>query len=74
MFASYHEFNTERFERRLNTEVGGLRLEMHDGFAALRQDMARMEIRFMKWTIGIWMAQLAFQTGIILGAVGYFVR
>ena len=28
MFAAYQEFSTDRYERRLNQEIAGLRLEM----------------------------------------------
>jgi hypothetical protein len=74
MFAAYREFSTDHFERRLTETVGGLRLEMHQGIAAIRQDMSRMETRFLRWTLGIWMAQLAFETSIILGVAAYFLR
>jgi hypothetical protein len=70
MFAAYHEFNTERFERRLNETVTGLRLEM----AAMREDMHRLEARLLKWTLGIWMAQLAFEAGLIMAVAGYVLR
>jgi hypothetical protein len=73
MFAVYQEFSTDRFERRLAQEVGGLRLEMYHGFGSIRQDMNRMESRFLRWTLGISMAQLAFETSIVLGVAAYLL-
>jgi hypothetical protein len=74
MFAAYQEFSTDHFERRLAQEVGGLRLEMYQGFGSLRQDMSRMENRFLRWTLGIWMAQLAFETSVVLGVAAYVLN
>lgn len=37
MFGQYHQLACDRFERRLAEEVAGVRVEMHQGFAGLRQ-------------------------------------
>jgi len=35
----------ERFERRLAQEIAGLRVEMHAGFASIRQEMLSFMLR-----------------------------
>ena len=59
MFGLYHQFATDRFERRLTEETSALRIEMHQGFAAIRQDMASMEVRWIKWSFLFWVSHLA---------------
>jgi hypothetical protein len=67
----------ERFERRLTEEISGLRadlyreiqairLEFHDGLAAVRQematlraDMAAMRADTLKWSFLFWIGQVA---------------
>jgi hypothetical protein len=43
MFAVCQQILTEWFERRLAHEIGSLRLEMHQGFAGMRTEMAQLE-------------------------------
>jgi hypothetical protein len=64
MFADYHQFATDRFERRLTEEIGGLRLEMYQGLAALRQDMMKLEVRLRRWSFVFWLGQMAFVAGL----------
>jgi len=52
----------ERFERRLAQEVSGLELrlkeEMHQGFAALRQEISETRAEWLKWSFLFWIGQL----------------
>ena len=64
MFTTYHQFATDRFERRLAEEIGGLRLEMYQGHAALRHDMMKLEVRLLRWSFVFWLGQMAFVAGL----------
>jgi len=70
MFAQYHQFACDRFERRLAEEIAGVRIEMHQGFAALRQEMASLRVEWLKWSFLFWIGHL----GITLGVVAYIIR
>src|SRR4051812_18234813 len=70
MFAAYHQFATDRFERRLTQETAALRVEFRDGLAALRIETANLrgELRtemgvlrsdLMKWAFLLWVGQFA---------------
>lgn len=57
---------TDRFERRLAEETGklrvemaGMRNEMRDGFAGVRQDMAILKFDILKWVFLFWLGQAA---------------
>jgi hypothetical protein len=65
MFAAHQEFSTDRYERRLNQEIAGLRLEMHQGLASLRQDMIGVKADLMKWTLLLWLGQFAALTAVL---------
>lgn len=57
------EISTERFERRLAEEVGGLRQELYAAMNALRLDvvreMASTRAELLKWSFVFWVGQLA---------------
>ena len=38
----------DRFDRRLTLEVSSLRLELHDGLAAVRQEVATTRVELLK--------------------------
>jgi len=59
------EIATERFERRLSEEIGASRIEMANGFAALRQEMAAMRFDLLKWSFLFWIGQVATLGGLI---------
>ena len=59
------EIATERFERRLSEELGALRIEMVNGFAAIRQEMAAMRFDLIKWSFLFWIGQVATLGGLI---------
>jgi hypothetical protein len=69
MFAAYHQFATDRFERRLAQEFGALRVEMERMRGDLRADMAAMKGDLMKWTLLLWVSQFA----ALLGALSYML-
>jgi len=65
-----------RFEQVLATEVGSVRLEMHQGIsgirqelvetrAALREDMAFLRVEVLRWSFLFWLGQLAAMTGLL---------
>ena len=56
---------TERFERRLIEETSKLRLEMHDGFAMLRQEMKDSRFDLLKWAFVFWVGQLVSVTVVV---------
>ncbi len=66
------EIATERFERRLSEEIGAVRVEMANGFAAIRQEMATirqemaaMRFDLLKWPFLFWIGQVATLGGLI---------
>ena len=70
MFAQYDQFASDRFERRLTEDMSALRVEMHQGFAALRQEMAATRVEWLKWSFLFWVGHV----GITLGVVAYMIR
>jgi hypothetical protein len=70
MFAQYDQFASDRFERRLTEDMSALRVEMHQGFATLRQEMAGMRVEWLKWSFLFWIGHV----GITLGVVAYMIR
>lgn len=50
---------TDRFERRLSEEIGQVRLEMRDGFAALRKELAEQRVELLRWSFLFWLGQVA---------------
>ena len=50
---------SDRFEKRLIQEVGGLRHELHDGLGALRGDLASARVEILRWAFAFWMGQVA---------------
>jgi len=55
----------ERFERRLTHEVSALRIEMHEGFGAIRQEMSNQRAELLKWSFAFWIGQLAAICGLL---------
>ena len=56
---------TERFERRLAEEISALRVEMHAGFASIRQEMAGQRVELLKWSLLFWVGQFAAFTAVL---------
>jgi hypothetical protein len=65
MFSLYHQMSSDRFERRLTEEIGALRLEMYQGFAAIRQELATTRVELLKWSFLFWMGQVAAIAGLL---------
>ena len=65
MFGLYHQLTSERFERRLAEEISGLRLEMHQGFAAIRQEMSVTHVAWLRWSFLFWIGQVAALAGLL---------
>ncbi len=65
MFSLYRQIADDRFERRLTEEIGSLRLEMYQGFAGLRQEMATVRVELLKWSFLFWAGQLAAIAGLL---------
>ena len=54
---------TERFERRLAQEIGGLemrlRKEMHEGFTEIRKEVSDFRAEVFKCSLMFWVGQFA---------------
>ena len=50
---------SDRFEKRLIQEVGGLRHELHDGLGALHADLASARVEILRWSFAFWIGQVA---------------
>ncbi|MBI4887956.1 MAG: hypothetical protein HY824_12755 [Acidobacteria bacterium] len=70
MFGLSHQLASDRFERRLVEEIAGVRVEMHQGFGVLRQEMASLRVEWLKWSFLFWIGHV----GITLGVVAYMIR
>jgi hypothetical protein len=55
----------DRFERRLALEASSLRLELHDGLAAVRQELATTRVELLKWSFAFWIGQVAAMAGLL---------
>jgi len=51
-------------EVRLTQEICALRVEMHQGFAGIRQEVSSSRVELLKWMIGLWVANLSATIGI----------
>lgn len=56
---------TERYERRLSEETGKLRVEMVNGFGALRTEMSDRNFDLLKWMLAFWLAGIAAVAGLL---------
>lgn len=56
---------TERFERRLVEEVAGVRVQLAQVEATLRQEMAAGRVELLKWCFLFWIGQVLAITGIM---------
>ena len=56
---------TERFERRLAEESGKVRVEMAQGFGALRTEMADRNAELLKWLLVFFAVQTAALAGLL---------
>ena len=65
MFGLYHQLTSERFERRLIQEISGLRIEMQQGFATIRQEMAVDHVAWLRWSFLFWIGQVAALAGLL---------
>jgi len=50
---------------RLAEEICSLRVEMHQGMAQIRQEVATSRVEILKWMIGLWIVNLSATIGII---------
>lgn len=60
---------TERFERRLTHEISALRVdvtrELHQGLAAVRQEIAAVRVELIRWSFAFWVGQIAVMIGVL---------
>ena len=59
MFAQYHEFATDRFERRLAELRGDFDRTHAEGLAQIRIEMANMRADVIRWNLVFWVGQFA---------------
>jgi hypothetical protein len=52
-------------EVQLTHEISALRVEMHQGFAQIRQEVSSSRVELLKWMIGLWVANLSATIGIL---------
>ena len=62
----------ERFERRLREEISGVRgeisgvrVELHDGLAAVRHEIDNVRVEVLKWSFLFWIGQVAAMAGLL---------
>jgi hypothetical protein len=56
---------SDRFERRLAEELGGMRTALSDGLAAIRQETATARLEMLKWSFVFWIGQVAAVAGLL---------
>lgn len=60
---------TVRFERRLTQEISTLRVdftrELHQGLAAVRQEIATVRVELIRWSFVFWIGQIAAMIGVL---------
>jgi len=54
-----------RFERRLTEELSSLRVEVRDGMASVRQELATTRVEFVKWSFLFWAGEIAALAGVV---------
>ena len=59
MFAQYHEFATDRFERRLTELRSEFHKDLTEGMAQIRVEMANMRSDVIRWNLLFWVGQFA---------------
>jgi len=57
--------SVERFERRLGEEVSSLRVDVIQGHATLRQEIAGQKADLLKWSFLFWTGQMIALAGIV---------
>jgi hypothetical protein len=60
---------TERFERRLATEMAAVRVELGQSREQITRELATVRVEIIRWCFLFWVGQLAVMTGMF----GYFV-
>jgi hypothetical protein len=59
MFSQYHEFATDRFERRLAEMRADFNRTHAEGLAQIRVEMANMRADVIRWNLVFWVGQFA---------------
>ena len=52
-------------DMRLTNQICSLRVEMHQGMAQIRQEVATSRVEILKWMIGLWIVHFSATIGII---------
>jgi hypothetical protein len=59
MFAAYHEFSTERFDRTLERGLSEVRLEFRVEMERIRVEVHSIRADLIKWNLLFWVTQFA---------------
>jgi len=58
-----------RFDRRLTQEISTLRVdftrELHQGLAAIREEIAAVRVELIRWSFAFWVGQIAVMIGVL---------
>ena len=63
-----------RFERRLTQEISALRVdfarELHQGLAAVREEIAAVRVELIRWSFAFWVGQVV----VMIGVMAFMLR
>ena len=57
--------SADRFERRLTEETSKLRVELHEGLAGVRQELATTRFELLRWSFLFWIGQVGAMAGLL---------
>lgn len=60
--------HVDKFERRLVEVTSALRVEMHEGFAAMRSEASQRHAEMVKWAFLFWVGQGMWTAGLVFAA------
>ena len=55
----------DRFERRLTEEISAVRVELAQGLAGVREEIATTRVETLRWSFLFWVGQVAAMAGLL---------